>query len=82
MTTWPPAKQRDKLLVLEYLAGRFENGREYAEREVNELLGRWSAAGDTAALRRALYEFRFMNRARDGSRYWLSGTIEEDSGAG
>jgi hypothetical protein len=25
-------------------------------------------------LRRALYEFRFMSRTRDGASYWLIGT--------
>jgi DNA-binding transcriptional ArsR family regulator len=78
LTTWPPAHQRDKLLVLEYLAAAFEPGRVYSERELGEVLDRRSTIADHAALRRALYEFRFMNRARDGSRYWLSGTLPDD----
>lgn len=74
LTTWPPARQRDKLLILEYLASFFEPGRIYNEKEVNEILLLHSAFKDAAALRRALYEFRFMSRTRDGSRYWLIGT--------
>lgn len=61
LTLWPPAKQRDKLLILEYLVGFFEPGRVYNEKEVNELLLLHSTVKDAAALRRALYEYRFMN---------------------
>ncbi len=74
LTTWPPARQRDKLLILEYLASFFEPGRIYSEKEVNELLLQHSAFKDAAALRRALYEFRFMSRTRDGASYWLIDT--------
>jgi DNA-binding transcriptional ArsR family regulator len=79
---WPPARLRDKLLVLEYLAGFFEPGRIYHEREVNEILLLHSTIRDSAALRRALYEYRFMNRTRDGSRYWLSASTPAEGGGG
>lgn len=71
LTLWPPAKQRDKLIILEYLASFFEKGRVYHEKEVNDLLLQHSTFKDSAALRRALYEYRFMSRTRDGSQYWL-----------
>lgn len=71
---WPPAKQRDKLVILEYLASFFEKGRVYHEKEVNELLLLHSAVKDSAALRRAMHEYRFMGRTRDGSQYWLIDT--------
>ncbi|MFL5625435.1 MAG: DUF2087 domain-containing protein, partial [Ktedonobacteraceae bacterium] len=74
LTVWPPARQRDKLLILEYLASFFEQGRLYSEKEVNELLLLHSTVKDSAALRRALYEYRFMNRTSNGSRYWLIGS--------
>jgi hypothetical protein len=74
LAMWPPARQRDKLLVLEHLASFFQPGRVYSEKEVNELLNLHSALEDSAALRRALYEYRFINRTRNGARYWLIGT--------
>ncbi len=74
ITLWPPAKQRDKLLILEYLASFFEQGRVYSEKEVNALLLLHSTFKDAAALRRALYEYRFMSRTPDGSQYWLIGS--------
>ncbi|MBA2393522.1 MAG: DUF2087 domain-containing protein [Ktedonobacteraceae bacterium] len=30
-----------------------------------------STFNDAEALRRALYEYRFVDRTRDGSQYWL-----------
>jgi DNA-binding transcriptional ArsR family regulator len=74
LTMWPPAKQGDKLLILEYLASFFEPGSMYSEKEVHAVLLSHSVSCNTAALRRALYEYRFMNRERDGSCYWLTGT--------
>ncbi|GAA1518487.1 DUF2087 domain-containing protein [Kribbella lupini] len=48
-------------IVLEYLADSFEPNRQYAEREVNEILHRWHA--DYATLRRQLVDYRYLNRA-------------------
>ena len=51
-------KKRD--VVLRWLAERFEHGREYPEREVNDLLRRHHA--DVATLRRELVGARLMQR--------------------
>jgi hypothetical protein len=70
VTRWP-AKAADRTLVLDFLAARFEAGRDYAEREVNDLLKRHHSFGDWALLRRELVESgRFQRDARVG-RYWL-----------
>lgn len=53
--------------VLRWLAGKFERGRRYPEREVNQLLK--AHHEDFATLRRSLVDFRYMERA-DGY-YWL-----------
>jgi hypothetical protein len=61
-----PSKRR---VVLDFLAGRFEPGRRYPEKEVNLLLGQFH--GDVASLRRALVDEDFL--ARDQGWYWRSG---------
>lgn len=71
LATWPLALQRDKRIILAHLASFFELDRVYSEKEVNEELLLHLAVQDSATLRRALCEFGFMNRTRDGSRYWL-----------
>jgi len=52
--------------VLRWLAAKFEPGRRYPEREVNELLKRHHP--DFATLRRALVDFRYLAREREV--YW------------
>jgi len=65
-----PSKLKDRKLVLGWLAARFEPGHHYAEREVNEILKRLHTFEDWALLRRALIDYRFLERLGDGSRYW------------
>lgn len=65
-----PARRKMKLEALAYLAEKFEQGREYTEKEVNELLLAWHTFHDPATLRRELYDGRFLGRAGDGTVYW------------
>ena len=67
-----PAKRKMKVYCLFYLAGKFEAGREYTEREVNELLLDWHTFADPATLRRELYDYGFLARSRDGKVYRLA----------
>ncbi|MDE7298760.1 MAG: DUF2087 domain-containing protein [Lachnospiraceae bacterium] len=65
-----PAKRKMKLEALVYLAEKFETGRKYTEKEVNELLLSWHTFRDPATLRRELYNNRFLGRDADGALYW------------
>lgn len=69
-----PAKRRVKMLSLLYLASKFESGRTYSEKEVNELLKRWHIFGDWSMLRRDLCDARLLGREADGRVYWLENT--------
>jgi hypothetical protein len=80
-----PAARGKRLAVLNHLAGLFEPGRRYREREVNEILRAWHP--DYAMLRRYLVDDGFLDRADEpapsGSRsdkiYWRTGgTVEVD----
>jgi len=66
-----PAKRRDQLLILEYLAAPFAPGRDYSEKQVNALLiGHMHPVfKDYAIIRRELYDQGYLDRERDGSRY-------------
>lgn len=55
VTRWP-VKAADRVLVLDLLAAKFETGRDYSEREVNDILKRHHSFGDWALLRRELFE--------------------------
>jgi hypothetical protein len=55
-----PARAAKRRLVLEYVAGRFNPGREYPEREVNTML--MDVHDDFASLRRFLVDEGFLER--------------------
>jgi hypothetical protein len=64
-----PAARGKRMVLLDFLAQRFEPGKVYPERKVNLLLGR--VHDDFAALRRYLVDEEFLERR--GGFYWRSG---------
>lgn len=61
-----PAGEKRQLVILKWLAGKFEMGVQYPEKQVNEIIKRHHP--DYATLRRDLVDFRFMQR--DKGIYW------------
>lgn len=49
---------------------RFDSGRTYTEREVNEILKAWTTYGDHVTPRRELVEMKLLGRKPDCSAYW------------
>lgn len=66
-----PKKQKEKLVVLKRIAAEFEPSREYAEAEINDVIG--AIYEDYVTIRRYLVDYRFLDRKADGSRYWTHG---------
>ena len=64
-----PAVRSKRLVVLDWLAQRFEPGRHYPESSVNRIIE--SVHPDTAALRRYLVDEGIL--ARDRGDYWRAG---------
>ena len=64
-----PAKRIKRLALLDHVAGSFEVGRKYTEKEVTGILKR--IHHDHAALRRYLVDEGFLTR--DHGVYWRSG---------
>ncbi|MHB8072556.1 DUF2087 domain-containing protein [Desulfosporosinus fructosivorans] len=62
-------KEKNKLVVLQVIVKRFQDGRIYTEKEVNQILK--VVYHDFATLRRYLIEYGFLDRTPDGSQYWL-----------
>lgn len=64
-----PSKEKKKLIVLQHIVKRFEQGKVYTEKEVNDLLK--AVHIDFVSLRRHLIEYGFMERSKDGAVYTL-----------
>ena len=67
-----PAKRKRQIYALIYLASKFEQGRLYTEKEVNEVISNWHTFNDWALLRRDLLDSQFLSRKPDGSEYRLN----------
>lgn len=69
INVWPIEKE-GKIEVLKYLSTKFEHGKEYTEKEVNYIIGRWHSFGNYFLLRRNLVEHKLLFRAMvDNSKY-------------
>ncbi len=66
-----PSKAAERTQVLDWLAGFFEPGRVYREREVNDILNAHHSFGDWALLRRELFETRRLDRNPRLGQYWV-----------
>ena len=75
-----PVPGRTLKPVLLYLAEKFETGRIYGEKEVNEQINKWHTFGDYFILRRLMVDYGFMARKRDGSAYWREEAQMEKEG--
>ncbi|MGE5403899.1 MAG: DUF2087 domain-containing protein [Candidatus Saccharibacteria bacterium] len=66
-----PSPNRTKIPVLAYLSSKFEEGRAYSEKEVNEIINEWHTFGDYFILRRLLIDHQFLDRTLNGAEYWV-----------
>ncbi len=81
-TRLPGRRQKKKLdLMLEELAEKFVTDRNYTEMEVNEILNAFHTFGDPATFRRLLFGCGFLDRTKDGKKYWKieKSLIQEES---
>jgi hypothetical protein len=62
-------KEKQRLVVLQEIAQRFQSGLTYSELEVNQILK--PVYDDYVTVRRYLIEYGFLDRKPDGSQYWL-----------
>ena len=65
-----PKKRSDKETVVQWLAEKFELGKKYSEKEVNEIIEQHHTFADIALLRRELISRSYLMRKDDGSQYW------------
>jgi DNA-binding transcriptional ArsR family regulator len=64
-----PTQPKKFEAILRYVAQEFVPGQRYTEKQVNEILSRYS--DDFATLRRGLVDYNIMARESGGREYWL-----------
>ena len=65
-----PKKRSDKQIVIEWLSSKFQFGKKYSEKEVNNIIEAHHSFNNIALLRRELVSKRLLKRKDDGSKYW------------
>lgn len=65
-----PSKRKNRVIIFEYLTTFFEKGKEYSEKETNEILEKNISFGDVAFWRRELIDNGLLARDKSGSKYW------------
>ena len=68
--TQVPVKTAKFIVVLRWLATKFQPGTHYTEKQVNTILT--EVHEDYATLRRSLVDYGYMRRERGGGDYWLT----------
>lgn len=68
LKVWP-SKPAKKQAAMEYLASKFEYDREYAEKEVSEIIKANHTFNDHPMLRRELINRRLLERTPNGAVY-------------
>jgi len=53
------------------LQSKFQKGKLYRKKEVNEMIEKWHLFNDYALLRREMYDHNFINRTKDCREYWI-----------
>jgi len=65
-----PPKEKKKLVILQMISSKFEKGKRYGEKEVNQILE--EIYPDYVTIRRYLIEYGFLDRTRDCAEYWVT----------
>lgn len=66
-----PSKRPMRIIALIRIAEKFVVDKKYNEKEVNEIIKDSISFTDVEVIRRELYQYKLINRLRDGSEYWV-----------
>lgn len=66
-----PSKRPMRIIALKKITEQLNEGREYTEKEINEIISQNIAFNDIELIRREMYQYKFIGRLRDGSKYWV-----------
>lgn len=75
-----PPKRPMRILALLPIVEKLDPTARYTEKEINELIRSSIAFGDIELLRRELYQYKLVDRLRDGSAYWAEPDWREQYG--
>lgn len=66
-----PSKRPMRIIALVRIAEKFVADKKYTEKEVNEIIKDSISFTDVELIRREMFQYKLINRLRDGSEYWV-----------
>lgn len=66
-----PSKRPMRLIALARIAEKLDSAKKYTEKEVNEIIKDSIAFTDIELIRREMVTYKFVDRLKDGSEYWV-----------
>lgn len=75
-----PSKRPMRIIALINIADKIDASSEYTEKQINEIIKSSIAFGDIELIRRELFQYKFIGRLKDGSKYWAEGDWRERYG--
>ncbi|WP_053074020.1 DUF2087 domain-containing protein [Priestia aryabhattai] len=64
-----PKKEKKRVIILLYISRKFQKNTYYTKKEVNEILK--DVFEDFVMIRRYLIDYKFLNRNKEGTKYWV-----------
>ena len=65
-----PSKRPMRIIALAKITEKFAAEKNYTEKEVNQIIKKSISFTDVELIRRELFQYKFINRLKDGSQYW------------
>lgn len=70
-----PSKEKRKIIVIQHILKRFDQNKQYSEKEINETIK--EVYHDFATIRRCMIDYGFLQRSKDGRIYWMKNGVNE-----
>lgn len=71
LLTQYPSKIPMRIIALAKIAEKIEPENIYTEKQINDIIKSSISFGDIELVRREMFQFKMLNRLRDGSQYWI-----------
>lgn len=71
LLTQYPSKRPMRIMALAKIAEKVEREVIYTEKQINDIIKTSISFSDIELIRREMFQYKMLNRLRDGSQYWV-----------
>ncbi len=78
LLTQYPSKRPMRIMALAKIAEKVETETIYTEKQINDIIKTSISFSDIELIRREMFQYKMLNRLRDGSQYWVEQDWKEN----